>query len=187
MERKQFSHFESKLSKEFRLPKKLLAHPNYNNLNLYTKFIDDYDIPEFVTNLKANYLDLRTVQDKDWAVVLVSQGVDLANSNEYDKAIQKYESALDLDNKCLSAWIAKGIALANSKEYKEAIRHFKKALEVDPNHAKAQEFLNKTRNFHNNIQAEMNSAYTGEFLMSTEYDSKSQSENSLKLANVVCL
>lgn len=175
--------FKSKLSNDFKSPKRLSFPPNYNNLSLYTNFIRDYHIPEFRLKSNPTYLDLRSIQDKDWAIFLVSQGIELANSNDYDKAIKKYEAALDLDNVCISAWIAKGIALANTRVYREAIKHFKKALEIDPNHIKAQELLQKTKNFYFQLKAERESAYNGVFLISTEYDSKLQSERSLQLPN----
>lgn len=183
MEENQFINFKSKLSKEFKSPKKLNSRPNYNNLCLYSNFIKDYDIPELTEKVKTTYLDLRSIQDKDWAVFIVSQGLDLAKSNNYEGAIKKYDSALDLDPECIPAWTAKGTALANTKKYREAIKHFKKVLELDPKHSKAQEYLSTTKTFYNNLKAERASAYTGEFLISTHYDSVSQSEKTLKLAN----
>jgi tetratricopeptide (TPR) repeat protein len=178
-----FSDFKSKLSSEFKSPRRLTSKPNYNNLNLYINFVRDYDIPEFTIPVKTTYLDLRSIQDKDWAVVIVSQGVDFAKASDYEKAIKKFDSAVDLDPVCIPALIAKGTALANTGEYKKAIKNFKKALDIDPKHSKAQEYLIKTRTFYNQLKAERESAYTGEFLMSTQYDSKSQSEKRLNLAN----
>ena len=185
MENYKFKSLESQLSTDFKVPKRLNSRPNFNNLDLYTNFIRDYDIPELqVENeFKIDYLELRNIQNRDWAIYLVSQGVDFANSNDYEKAFSKYKTALDLDNECVSAWIAQGIAYANNRQYADAIKNFKKALEINPNHSKALEFLKSTKCFYNNLELERESAYSGEFLLSSDYDSKSQTEKEFKLTS----
>ena len=131
----------------------------------------------------VDYLELRNIQNRDWAIHLVSQGVDLANSNDYENALSKYKTALDLDDGCIAAWIAQGIAHANTRQYNEAIKNFTKALELNPNHSKALEFLKSTRSFYNNLELERESAYTGQFLLSSDYDSKSKTEKEFKLTS----
>jgi tetratricopeptide (TPR) repeat protein len=173
-----FVNFKSKLSNEFKRPRVFTCRPNYNNLCLYSNFIHDYEIPESISLVKTTYLDLRSIQDADWAVFIVSQGLESAIANDYETAIKKYDSALDLDPDSVHALIAKGTALANTRKYEEAIKNFKKALNLNPKHAKAQEYLLKTRDFYNNLICERESAYTGEFLLSNQ-----DSQSLLQLSN----
>ncbi len=61
----------------------------------------------------------------------------IIKKNLYDKAIQCYEKAVEIDPNYVSTWISMGIAYESKKEYDKAIECYEKALELDPNHVSA--------------------------------------------------
>ena len=69
----------------------------------------------------------------DW----YSKGVVLHRSGDYEKAIQCYDHALEIDPKNAYAWNVKGIALDSFGRYDEAIQCYDRALEIDPENADA--------------------------------------------------
>ena len=83
--------------------------------------------------------------------------------------MKKYNSALDLDDSCVDAWVARGALYANQKNYSHSLSDFKRALELDPNHSNARVYYEKTREINDKIQSELESAQRGEFLLS-DYD-----------------
>lgn len=66
------------------------------------------------------------------AVDWFDAGFDLHHSGDYDKAIQCYDHALEIDPEDTDAWRDKGGALAKLGRYDEAIQCYDHALEIDP-------------------------------------------------------
>lgn len=54
--------------------------------------------------------------------------------DEYDKAIECYDRAIEADPDLVDAWHKKGNALYNKEEYDEALRCYDKASLINPNH-----------------------------------------------------
>ena len=71
-----------------------------------------------------------------------NEGIDLHRSGNYEKAVQCYDRALEIDPKGADVWNNKGVALKNLGHYDEAVQCYDRALEVDPKYARA--WLNKS-------------------------------------------
>ncbi len=56
----------------------------------------------------------------------------LYNQREYDKAIQAFDRAIELDPKLALAWNNKGLAFLYLGENDKAIQAFDKVIELDP-------------------------------------------------------
>ena len=69
------------------------------------------------------------------AVYWYNKGVDLHRSGDYEKAIQCYDRALEIDPGYTNAWNNKGLALRKLDRYAEAIQCYDHALERDPKDA----------------------------------------------------
>jgi tetratricopeptide (TPR) repeat protein len=68
---------------------------------------------------------------------LWSQGIDYLTSQNYNKAIECFDKALEIDSKYVPALIDKGIALLNLERYEDAIECYDKAIEIEPKNAYA--------------------------------------------------
>lgn len=73
-------------------------------------------------------------QNKEAAEKIVEDGIPYHDRGNYDKAIRKYNAALELDKDNLLALSEKAYSLLMSKNYDEAIYTCKKAIEKHPNH-----------------------------------------------------
>jgi tetratricopeptide (TPR) repeat protein len=90
-----------------------------------------------------DYLILRNKQNMEWAFQRTAEGIELARKERYVEAIKKYEMALELDARCIDAYVARGAAYANQSKYLEAITDLRVALEINPNHRNAQQYLSR--------------------------------------------
>ena len=121
---------------------------NLKNPLLPQHFAESYSInlteqlfPAKITNI--DYLELRQLQNKDHAYSLTVQGVALARKDQFKDAIKKYDTAIDIDNNCVEAYVARGAAKANQKLMEEAIEDLKLAIKLDPRHKNARQYLDK--------------------------------------------
>ena len=64
-----------------------------------------------------------------------NEGIDLHRSGNYEKAVQCYDRALEIDPKGADVWNNKGVALDALGRYDEAVQCYDRALEVDPKYA----------------------------------------------------
>ena len=85
----------------------------------------------FIISLSAN---LAFSQDKDAAEKLVGEGIALHDKREFEKAISKYDKALELDADNLFALAEKALSLHSLHRYDEAIVCCKTAVEKHPHH-----------------------------------------------------
>jgi tetratricopeptide (TPR) repeat protein len=69
------------------------------------------------------------------AVAWNNKGAIYDKMGEYDKALQAYDNAIQLNPEYAEAWANKGVALYNISEYSEAIQAFNKSISIDPNKA----------------------------------------------------
>jgi cytochrome c-type biogenesis protein CcmH/NrfG len=56
---------------------------------------------------------------------------------EYQKALDSYGRAINIDGKNANFWAGKGIALRFLQRYPDSLVALKKALELNPNHPQA--------------------------------------------------
>lgn len=61
-----------------------------------------------------DYLLLRQIQNRDWALHHVAEGIDHAQKDEFGEAMKKYQAALELDPECVEALVARGAAYVYS-------------------------------------------------------------------------
>jgi tetratricopeptide (TPR) repeat protein len=64
-----------------------------------------------------------------------NKGVIYYMNGEYDKALQAYDNAIQLDSGYAIPWANKGIVLYNISEYPEALQAFNKSIDIDPTNA----------------------------------------------------
>lgn len=55
-----------------------------------------------------DYMHLRKIQNRDWALHHVAEGIEYAEKNETSEAVKKYQAALELDPDCVEALVARG-------------------------------------------------------------------------------
>ena len=65
------------------------------------------------------------------------KGIDFARSGEYEKAIEDYNKAIELDPNLAGVYYNRGNAYFYLKQYEKAIEDFDKAIELNPNNAYA--------------------------------------------------
>ncbi|KAG0010619.1 Tetratricopeptide repeat protein 14, partial [Entomortierella chlamydospora] len=71
-------------------------------------------------------------------------GIDCAQKGQLDDAIKAYSQAIQIDAKCVEAYVARGCTLANIKKWRAAIMDFRAALSLDPSNVSAQQYLEST-------------------------------------------
>ncbi|KAG0293452.1 hypothetical protein BGZ98_002156 [Dissophora globulifera] len=93
---------------------------------------------------KETYLDLRDQQNRNWAMDSFSTGIDFAQKGQLDDAIKAYSQAIQIDAKCVEAYVARGCTLANLKKWRGAVMDFRAALALDPSNVSARQYLEST-------------------------------------------
>ena len=68
-------------------------------------------------------------------------GNDFADLKSYEKAIQNYKRAIQINNDYASAYVSLGMLLERLGKYNDASENFKKALELDPGNTDAASHL----------------------------------------------
>lgn len=93
-----------------------------------------------------SYLDLRRIQNTEWATDRLREGVRLAKEGNAAKAEECYKEGIDLVPTHAQLFVAYGALCANLGRTREAIDKLEYALELDPNVANAQAYINVIRN-----------------------------------------
>ncbi|KAI1310801.1 hypothetical protein EDD11_003647 [Mortierella claussenii] len=93
---------------------------------------------------KETYLDLRDEQNRNWAMDSFTSGIECAQKGQLDEAIKSYSQAIQIDSKCVEAYVARGCTLANIKKWRAAIMDFRAALSLDPSNISARQYLEST-------------------------------------------
>ena len=75
--------------------------------------------------------------DEIKADTLLNRANSYDNKGEYDRAIQDYDKAIELNPNDAEAYNNRGVAYENKEEYDRAIQDFDKAIELNPNDAEA--------------------------------------------------
>ncbi|KAJ3034540.1 hypothetical protein HDV00_004953 [Rhizophlyctis rosea] len=136
--------------------------PRYEEDNLFA--VDQFLKDTGIDGTGSLLMDIKTLPAR------VEDGVKLFKSGEHHKALKKYMSALELDPKCVEAYVARGCVFAGDKNYDAAVDDFKKALEINPKHENAHNFLGRVQEKVAEIEREKQSALDGEFLLPADYD-----------------
>ncbi|PKL62241.1 MAG: hypothetical protein CVV31_07220 [Methanomicrobiales archaeon HGW-Methanomicrobiales-2] len=90
--------------------------------------------PAYIVTIPEGGSKLVVLKDAvDWH----NEGIDLHRSGNYEKAVQCYDRALEIDPKGADVWNNKGVALDALGRYDEAVQCYDRAPEVDPKHAHA--------------------------------------------------
>jgi tetratricopeptide (TPR) repeat protein len=141
-------------------------------------FTEAYGIDErfmfFPVSASIDYLELRAEQNKHWAFQQTVKGIELARKNDLNGAIEKYDSAIEIDSNCVEAYVARGAALANQKKFNAAIKDLEAAVKINPEHKNARKYLNQLQMNQKRIQDEQvqveKSLRKGEFVLPQHYD-----------------
>ena len=67
----------------------------------------------------------------------ILKGNEFYYKKKYEKSIECFDKALEIDSKDADAWNNKGLAPDNLGKYNQAIECYDKALEIDPKNATA--------------------------------------------------
>ncbi|KAF9944560.1 hypothetical protein BGZ70_004521, partial [Mortierella alpina] len=93
---------------------------------------------------KETYLDLRDEQNRNWAMDSFTSGIDCAQKGQLEEAIKAYTQAIQIDAKCVEAYVARGCTYANMRKWRAAKADFDAALGLDPSNISAQQYREST-------------------------------------------
>lgn len=82
-------------------------------------------------------IDIAHLKPEEQAIGFHNQGVIFYDSGDYDKAIESYTKAIELNINYIEAYNNRGISYRYLKEYEKAIADINKAIELKPNYANA--------------------------------------------------
>ncbi|KAJ3211379.1 hypothetical protein HDU67_004563 [Dinochytrium kinnereticum] len=90
-----------------------------------------------------DYLSLRKRQNSQWAMKLVTEGVQKMMAKDNEAAIKKFSTAIEIDPMCAEGYVGRGAAFANQRRFDDAISEFKYCLTISPEHSNAITYLEK--------------------------------------------
>jgi len=93
-----------------------------------------------------SYLDLRRMQNKNWATRRLQDGIKLAKESKWRQAENCYQEALDLVPTYAEVWVAYGCLCANTGRVLEGTNRLRQALLEDPECPNAQKYLDSILN-----------------------------------------
>ncbi|KAJ8327949.1 hypothetical protein QVD99_006318 [Batrachochytrium dendrobatidis] len=167
-----------------------LCNPNTVNL-----FVQEYGIVDWqsllyqrqresVDDKGIDYLSLRDLQNKDWAISCANDGIAAARKGNDSSAMRKYNAALDMDPKCVDALVARGAMLANQGRLDRALVDLKHAVLLNPRHENASRYLKRTQDAIAKEDQEKKAILRGEFLMPANYDPGDKNASRLNSASL---
>jgi tetratricopeptide (TPR) repeat protein len=80
-------------------------------------------------------VEYKKVSRKEASEELVKLGEDLANDRHYDKALEYFNKAIEINSENDFAWGDRGLMLDRQGRKNEAIESFSRALEIDPSNS----------------------------------------------------
>jgi Flp pilus assembly protein TadD, contains TPR repeats len=96
---------------------------------------DNFDIPEKYTATHKEYKhkkqDTKST-DENTPFEWLQKGWEFRNKQEYDKAIECYDKAIELNPEDEGAWLWKGNVLGKLQNYEESLACYDKILELNP-------------------------------------------------------
>ncbi|GAN10594.1 hypothetical protein MAM1_0373d10138 [Mucor ambiguus] len=111
---------------------------NFDNLDAVLK---DRSISESEGGPLENYLELRDIQNRNYARDAVAEGVKLIKQNRIKEAMEFYKRALDMDPKYADGWFHVAEGLVQQRKLPEAADHLERVLKLDPTHEGAKALL----------------------------------------------
>lgn len=69
--------------------------------------------------------------------ILIHKGIDMVKRGMYEKALEYYDRALEINQNSSDAWNNKGVALYRLDRVDEALQCYSRALEIDPSNLDA--------------------------------------------------
>jgi tetratricopeptide (TPR) repeat protein len=95
-------------------------------------------LEKFSTELPPTYIIVGLpVTYPNYQAYWFDEGNKNYNNGNYQRAIECYDQAINLNPKLKEAWCNKGIALCRLEKYKDALKAFDQALNICPEYSKA--------------------------------------------------
>lgn len=117
----------------------------YEAMEQNKRLLQELDaIKEEMTKLKAKYMtsdentrqeinrEIKQNEEKFTAANWFDKGIDYFDQNNYQKAIECYKKAIELNPKYAYAWNGLGVAYGNLGNHKKEIEYCQKAIELNP-------------------------------------------------------
>jgi tetratricopeptide (TPR) repeat protein len=79
------------------------------------------------------------------AAPYAARGQSLIATNQYDKAIEDYNAALNVNNKDATSWAYRGLAYEKSNRKKEAVESYQRAAQIEPGNPVAKQGLGRVQ------------------------------------------
>jgi len=118
-----------------KLTNEMMARGVGQNASLNTHMQTKNNILETLTKLSTNLSsqkDCKSAINSKEVTKLVSIGLILQERRHYQKAIELYDKALDLDPICERALVGKGFCFKNLGDNRSALRFYQEALRMNP-------------------------------------------------------
>ncbi|KAF1804132.1 hypothetical protein V8B55DRAFT_1102279 [Mucor lusitanicus] len=111
---------------------------NFDNLDAVLK---DRSINKNEGGPLENFLELRDIQNRNYARDAVAEGVKLIKQNRVKEAMEFYKRALDMDPKYADGWFHVAEGLVQQRKLSEASDHLERVLKLDRTHEGAKALL----------------------------------------------
>jgi tetratricopeptide (TPR) repeat protein len=93
---------------------------------------------------KEHFMDTNESNNPKDAAGYIKRGDEYKKRGEYDKAIEVYTAAIQLDPNYVEAYYKRGLAYFKKKDYNQAIKDFTETIRLSPNDAEAYHFRGLT-------------------------------------------
>ncbi|CAO3702335.1 unnamed protein product [Rhizopus stolonifer] len=110
-------------------------------LDILPEVLEDRKIKVQDIKPLENYLELRDVQNRNYARDSVAEGIKLIKVNKVKEAMEHYKRALDMDPKYADGWFHVAEAFVQQKKLKEAGEQLEKVLKIEADHEGAKALL----------------------------------------------
>lgn len=114
-------------------------------------------VKEIVKIFNQQTSDVATGPNGKDAVSYLNSGNDYAQQKQYERAIQDYDEAIQLNPNYVEAYVNRGLAYNYLQQYERALQNFNKAIELNPNvhqayHNRGNTYMNGLRQYEKAIQ-----------------------------------
>ncbi|KAI9486406.1 MAG: hypothetical protein EXX96DRAFT_41925 [Benjaminiella poitrasii] len=130
-----------RLASLFNVNSKVSRQQSLLRIDDLDEVLNDRSIDENDVGPLENYMELRDIQNRNYARDAVAEGVRLIKLNRVKEAMEFYKRALDMDPKYAEVWFHVAEGLVHQKKLTEAAEHLERALKLDPDHEGAKALL----------------------------------------------
>ncbi|KAI8890649.1 hypothetical protein K501DRAFT_281638 [Backusella circina FSU 941] len=134
-----------KLASLFNVNSKASRQQTLISINRHSEVLRDRDIDDSSCVAMENYMELRDVQNRNYARDAVTEGVKYIKQNRIQEAMDYYKRALDMDPKYADGWFHVAEGLVQQRKLQDAAVQLEKALKLDPEHEGAKALLASIR------------------------------------------